>query len=355
MTGPGAFAERIDGVERIAVLRAGGLGDGLMTLPAVHALRASYPDAELSYIGDTWHDLLGHGRTPVDRTRCLPFAEGVRPRPGGMHPVDHDALADFLVAERAEGYDLAVQLHGGGCHSNPLALALGARCTIGMATPGAAPLDRSLRHAMVQPDVHRYLEVVALVGAAAVGFEPELRLLDTDLASAHAALAEGGRPRVAVHAGASDGRKCWPADRFAAVADALIGDGCEVVVVGTEVDRARDVLAAVSRPCVTAPPLGLGAFAALLSRCALLLGNDSGPRHLAQAVGTPTVAVFAATNAVNCAPLTRSEHRVCVSWNLECPECGSSSIGADCGHRSSFLVDVAVADVIEESRYLLAR
>ena len=119
--GVGPVLERFPSVARIAVLRGGGLGDLMFALPAVEALAAAYPDAEITLLGTPLHAALLAGRPgPVHRVEVLPFAPGVRPG-----PEDPDALAAFFASQQARSYDLAVQVHGGGRNSNPFLLQLG--------------------------------------------------------------------------------------------------------------------------------------------------------------------------------------------------------------------------------------
>ena len=122
-------------VRRIAVLRGGGLGDVLFAVPAIQAMRAAYPAAELTLLGTASAELLAARPGGVDRVRRLPAVPGIT-APAGPAPAD--PVAAFVGALRAERLDLAVQLHGGGRHSNPFLLELGARHTVGTRTPDAA-------------------------------------------------------------------------------------------------------------------------------------------------------------------------------------------------------------------------
>src|SRR6185312_17197639 len=85
----------------------------------------------------------------------------------------------------------------------------------------------------------------------------------------------------------------------------------------------------------------------------LLIGNDSGPRHVAEAVGTATVAVFTRANLVDVAPLFRARHRVLVSWASRCQVCGVDYLATPCGHGASVLGDVTVDDVLAPALELL--
>lgn len=337
-------------VDRVAVLRANAVGDLIFALPALDALRAAYPAAEITLLGAPWHERFLAGRPgPVDRVVVVP------PLPGLREPLPGEPAGDrgaFTAAMRAYRFDLAVQLHGGGRTSNPLVAELGARLTVGLRSADAAPLDRWVRYVYYQPEVFRYLEVVGLVGAAPVTYRPRLAVTDADRAEA-AAVPEADRPVVAMHPGATDPRRRWPAERFAAVGDALPVD---VLVTGTAterdlVDRIVGTMRTPARPLVDA--LSLGGLAALYERCALVVANDTGPLHLAGAVGTPTVGIYWVGNLINGAPVDRARHRPLLSWTLRCPECGLDCTTGRCAHSPSFVAGVTLDDVVEAARDLL--
>ncbi|OKI47331.1 glycosyltransferase family 9 protein [Micromonospora sp. CB01531] len=360
----GPVGERVPDVERIAVLRANALGDFIFVLPALEALRAAYPRAELVLLGAPWHAVLWRDRPgPVDRVLVVPPAPGIRDAGPDEPPAE---LADFLAAARAERFDLAVQLHGGGANSNPLVAGLGARVTAGLRAEGAPPLDRWIRYVYYQPEVIRYLEAVALVGASATTITPALAVTDADRAEARQVLGVPERPRVALHPGATDTRRRWPADRFGEVARALIGDGYEVLVTGTPAERETVDAVVVAAGVPVRPQVGtlsLGGLAACYAGCALVVSNDTGPLHLAAAVGAPTVGVYWVGNLINGATPLRTRHRPIASWTTHCPVCGVDCTpgiyphrpgDGDCPHRDSFVADVPAVEVVEAARELLA-
>ena len=278
-----------DGVRRIAVLRCNALGDYLMATPALAALRATFPDAEITLLAGAWHAAFLTGRPgPVDRVLVVPRVPGLAGQPAGAPRAE--TLPEFLVDAHAYRYDLAVQLHGGGAASNPLTRALGARWSIGLQAEGAAPLDATVPYRYYQSEVFRFLEVVALVGAEGPPEYPELAVSEQERAAA-AELLPGDGPWVALHAGAGDPRRRWAPERFAAVADRLALVGVRPVLVGSSADTPASV--AVRRHATTAlhdltGRTDLGTLAAVLGRCAVLVANDSGPQHLARAVGPAT-------------------------------------------------------------------
>ncbi|MFI6706843.1 glycosyltransferase family 9 protein [Nonomuraea sp. NPDC050478] len=338
----------VAGVRRIAVLRANALGDFLLALPGVEAIRNAYPDAELTLLALPWHaDFLAGRPGPVDEVIALPPITGVSTSEDG-----HRAPAGLLERLRESRFDLAVQIHGGGRYSNPFVRALGAGTTAGLRAPDAPPLDRWVRYIHFQHETMRYLEVAALVGGHTSLTEPRLTVTARDRAE----LGELPEGLVAIHPGANDPRRRWPPERFAAVADRL---GRPVVVTGSRAER--DLVARVAGamrrpPAAVAGELSVGGLAALYERCDLLVANDTGPRHLAAAVGTATVAVYWCGNLINAGPLSRHRHRPLVSWTPACPVCGAGGLdphAGRCGHEVSWVTDVPVDAVAAEAGDLL--
>ena len=361
-SGPAGYplAVLIEGVRKIAVLRANALGDFLQSLPALDALRAAYPAAEIVLLGADWHAELLTGRPgPVDRVVPVPPIPGVR-----AGAVDPGAVEAFVAAMRAERFDLALQLHGGGRSTNPLVRRLGARVTAGLRAPDAPPLDRSLPYAWYQPEVLRELELVGLVGAEPVTLHPRLSLVDADRREAAAVLPAGG-PVVALHPGATDPRRRWPVRSFAAVGDGLAARGATVLVTGSGEERATvaGVVAAMRAPAVPlVDAVSIGGLAAVYAGCGVLVANDTGPRHLAAAVGAATVGVYWAGNLVTAGPATRRRHRAHVSWTMRCPACGAvlpepelpaRHHGRPCPHQDSWVSDVDPAAVLADAVDLL--
>lgn len=347
---------RVPDVGTIAVLRANGLGDFILSLPALEALRAAYPNATITLLGREWHAELLAGRPgPIDRVVPIPVARGVGAPPESAE--DPSALARFFAAMAAERFDLAIQMHGGGRYSNPFTRRLGARLTVGLRAPEAEPLDRWLPYVYWQPEIPRYIELVGLVGAPVVTLEPRLRVLERDLAASRAVAPDSPEPLVVLHPGVTDERRRWPAEKFAAVGDALAAAGCRVAITGTppEAGIAAKVAARMRAPAINAcGRLSLSGLVGLLARAALVVSNDSGPRHLAEAVGVPTVGIYWCGNLLNSGPLTRARHRAVASWRLECPVCGLNCLQAQCKHQVSFVAEVAVSDVVTAAMDLLA-
>lgn len=358
-TGVGPVLEKFDGISRIAVLRGGGLGDLIFAIPAMAALKAAYPEAALTLLGTPVQQaLLAAVESPVDEFCLLPFAEGVRP--GGE---DHSELEGFFDRQRARPFDLAVQLHGGGRYSNPFLLRLGARHTVGTQTSDAVGLERTVPYIYYQHEPLRALEVAGLAGATPVDLEARLVPAAGVRAIRHAANDDGARPLVVIHPGATDPRRRWPVERFAQLAGSCAAGGCRVVVIGDgrEHELGEQIAGTAASKSVEslAGKLTMAELVGLLAGASVVVGNDSGPRHLAQALGVPTVGVFWVGNVINAGALGRAMHRVHMSWLTECPTCGIdiTQVGwtaPRCAHDDSIVAGIEVREVYEDVRNLVA-
>lgn len=358
-TGVGPVLEKFQDVTRIAVLRGGGLGDLVFAIPAISALKAAYPEALITLLGTPVHQaLLAATTSPVDEVCILPFAEGVRPGEENA-----EELETFFHDMRGRQFDLAVQLHGGGRYSNPFLLRLGARHTVGTRTADAASLERTAPYLYYQHEPLRALEVAGLAGAFPVDLEARLAPAPGRARPAVAMDDGGAAPLVVMHPGATDPRRRWPAGRFAELASACAADGFRVVLVGdgSEQELAAQIVqqAASTHVRSLAGNLDMGGLVAILAGAAAVVANDSGPRHLAQALGVPTVGIFWAGNVINAGALGRSLHRIHTSWVTACPSCGIdvTQVGwtaPRCPHDDSLVADVAVRDVYEDVRSLAA-
>ncbi len=186
-------------------------------------------------------------------------------------------------------------------------------------------------------------------GPVKVSLSTQARALAAD------ALQGVGSPAVAIAPGARWATKRWPAERFAAVADALAADGFRIVLCGGPSDRdafAAFRAAARARVAADLSFLPLDALAAAIARVQLLVACDSGPVHLATAVGTPVLALFGPTSTARWGPpppgRALARGRACAP--------GSNHGGDYCpeGHHRC-LADLAPEAVLAAAREMLRR
>jgi ADP-heptose:LPS heptosyltransferase len=346
---------RLDNVRKIAALVPFAVGDFVFTLPALHALRNAYPDAGLAVIGREWHRSLLNGRPgPVGRVMVMPEIAGIGCPPDTPASPGADRFLDGLREER---FDIAVQMFGGGRYSNPLVMAMGARLAIGARAKDAPALDRWVRYA--QPNNRRLalLEIAALAGAVPPPLQDEWSVTQADRCEAAPIIAScAGKPLAVLQPAASDPRRCWPAASFAAVGDALASAGAVVAVNGTaaEGELVRTVLAHMRAPALDLTgKLSLGGLCGLLAAATLMVSNDTGPLHLALAIGTPCVGIFWFTNLIDGTPLRQHLLRSAMSLRLDCPVCGVQNVRYRCPHNPSFVADVSIEEVADLALALL--
>ncbi|MBT2594863.1 glycosyltransferase family 9 protein [Arthrobacter sp. ISL-72] len=252
-----------DGRPELLVLRALKLGDLLVAVPALKALRRAFPEHRLRYAAQGW---LSEALGLVGGYDLLPthgLDEPLSPEPGVV--------------------DIAVNLHGSGPESQERIEALKARQTIGHRSAyGDGP--------PWCPELHERERWVRLLQWHGIEADP----LDLRLNAPHVPSPVPGA--AVLHVGAAYGSRLWPAERFAAVASRLAQAGHHVVFTGGsgEKERAADVCARAGLPdtAVLAGKLSLAEFAATIAAARLVVSADTGAAHLASAYGTPSVVLF---------------------------------------------------------------
>lgn len=350
-------------VRRIAVLRANALGDYIFCIPALQAIRNQWPHAELVYLGNSWHrDFLAGRPGPVDRVVVVPKCKGI---PHESDEVENPGEVQAFFAEmRAEAFDLAFQMHGGGGSSNPFVTKLGAATSIGLVAENAPPLDINVPYSLYHNEILRYLELANAAGAATIDIQPSIAVTARDHHELNLAVPGLRHPFAVLHPGATDARRRWPAEKVAAIADRLAAEGLHVYVTGTQAESelvAAVVTGASSKPVGLCDRLSLQALTALLAQAEVVVSNDTGPLHLARALSTPTVGTYWVGNMINAGPLAAAGNSVCISWTTICPACGMDCTRYDahvprdgCDHAVSFLDSIAIDEVWGHVETLLA-
>ncbi|HEU4594279.1 MAG TPA: lipopolysaccharide heptosyltransferase II [Pyrinomonadaceae bacterium] len=321
-------------IERVVVRGANWVGDAVMTVPALKGLRRVLPGARVTLATRAWAEGIFAGAEFVDELLLIDGSAR------GLRSVWRQARA-----WREKRFDLALLLPNA---FEPALVASLARVPrrVGYATDGRGfllsnplpvPEWRAHRH-----EVFYYLNVVAELEKMLKGSsdletyepQPSLRVADERRREARESLRARGvgliRPLVALCPGSTNSRaKRWPAERFAALADRLMTDaGADVLLVGSpeESEVSETVAARMSRkPFVLTGETSLAETVALLSVADLLVTNDTGPAHVAAAVGCPVVVIFGPTNPLTTRPFSLSaevvrEPPACAPCMLrECP------------------------------------
>ncbi len=350
-------------IKKIAILRANALGDFIVTLPALHAIRLKYRHAEIVLLGKPWHkEFLIAGRCPVDRVVIVPIMKGIRNEKN--EPENIAEQERFFEEMQQEHFDIAIHFHGNGISANCFLNRLNAALTVGLTSQNAEPINLSIPFYYYESEVLRYLEVAALIDAKADSIEPRINVLDQDKKEIKGLLyLLDKKPFVVLNPFAVDIRRTWPAENYAPLADWLKEKKFEVVFTGTKEESSgvEKIISAMNHKALNScGTLSLGGLAALLQQAALVIAGDTGPLHLARAVNTPTVGMYWAPNLVNWGPLSRQIHRPLISWNMTCPFCGIIPNDPypfepqdECRHEVSFVRDISPDAVIEAAGELL--
>jgi len=339
-----ALARRVAGSsagarKRLLFIRLDVLGDMILTLPALKALREQYPRAEITVIASKRGAALlaGQGGSLFDRLIVWesPWHSSIHTLLGGA---DLLATLRFLVGQWRVGYDLVLQPVELGT-GVLFALLFQAGSTVSVISE-RLPLARLLRRFVSQPvsiPVYRIYHIADLPDAVAVeaGVSPDRiahfrhRCLEVDEASRKqvrstlhsAGYHQGGLPLVLVNVGAGHQRRRWSAGKFAALCDAL-GSSCFLVLVGgdQETDVAAEIAARTSSKVLNlAGELTLPLLIALTAQCDLMVTGDTGVMHLAAALNRRIVALFGAGLLDFCRPLCDSY--LIVRHELGCSGC----------------------------------
>jgi ADP-heptose:LPS heptosyltransferase len=296
---------------RVAVVRASRIGDFVCATPALRALRAALPEAEVTLVALPFIEPLARRLASVDRFEAFPGFPGI-----AEQFFDPARLVQFLGRMQSRRFDLAVQLHGTGVYSNAFTLMLGAQATAGFVRPGdrADLLDAALPFPARGHEAQRLLALAECLGAPAQGEETEFPLRSEDRAEAAALLAGAPRPLIGLHAGARDAEKRWRPEGLARVARELLARyGGRAVVLGSEEElrAAATIAATLGARCLDLAGLtSLPVLGAVIERLDVLLTTDSAPAHIAYALGQPSVTLFRETEPARWGPPLPGPHAV---------------------------------------------
>ena len=312
--------------KKIMVRATNWIGDAVMSLPAVEALRARFPSCEIVLVAKPWVSELYWNHPAVSR-QIVYDAEGEHWGAGGFWKL--------VQKLRSERFDAAILLQNA-FQAAWMAWRAGIPVRIGYARDGRSSL---LSEAVEVPpraayghQAYYYLQLLFLSGLIEKPQpveEVHLHLVESERRWAVEQLQtmglSGKRFLVGVCPGASFGAaKRWLPDRYAKLADRLIDAlGADVLIFGSlsEIPLAETVARAMGHtPVLVAGKTTLREFMALLAKCHLVITNDSGPMHLAAGLHLPLLAIFGSTNEHATGPLGNQVRLI--KHPVECSPCG---------------------------------
>jgi heptosyltransferase II len=349
-------------VKKILVRGTNWLGDAVMTIPALHRLRESFPHAYIILLAPPRAADVFSGFAALDEIITYQRKEqGAR------------AFLTALPRLRRERFELAI-LFQNAFEAALLAFLGGAKIRIGYDTQGRGTLlTHKLNHSAAHRNRHQtndYLDLVAEAERACWGGEviatrDDLPLLQANMAQKRAAegvlqrcgLKTGAQKLVALNVGATNSRaKCWPEDRFAALADRIVRElNARVVLIGagSERENAERVMAQMNHKQAAknlAGETNIAELIGLLARCDLIVTNDTGPAHVAAALSRPTLTLFGPTNEFETAPLGL-QAAMLRAEGIECARC----MHRDCPIDHRCMTRLSVDAVAEKAFSLLEK
>ena len=299
----------LNGIPRILIVRLSAIGDVVRVLPALHALRRAFPNAQIDWAVERKAAGIVEEHPALDRTLVFDRSPKL-----GHSVVDFLRLCGQIRKGR---YDIVMDFHGI-LKSGLLSVASGAPERYAFAAPRGQELSwlaANRRSHLPARVMNRVEENLFLVDALA----PHEQLADCQIAVSDdiqdevdaffESTFDGGKRVVLMHVPVDRKDKQWPIEHFGALADLLLADGRFEVLLSWgpgQFDIVDQMLRHCKRNPVVAPETSsLKHLAWMAHRADLYFGGDTGPMHIAAAMGTPVVAVFGGTDPARHAPYRR--------------------------------------------------
>lgn len=358
---------RIDDIQRILVVKLDHIGDFVTALPAIRRLKHMFPQAKLTVLAGPASRAFATLEPAIDAFIAFAFFHARSQL--GERELTPDDFAELEAQLKPQRFDLAVDLRKH-LSTRDILRHTGARYLAGFDYMGQFPYldialewdgDKTLqrKRAHVVDDL---LSLIATIGAATESDRALMRPSPeptpvADLPDHIRPLFD--KPVVAIHPGAGNITKQWPEEHFSALIDLLVErNDVNVLLVGgpDEVEIADALMESVLHPEAVASMAGqtsLVALPKLLAACVLYIGNDSGPKHIAAAMGLPTIGIHSGVvDAAEWGPV--GDRAVALRRNMTCSPC-YLAVAADCPRGLACLRGLEATHVHNLAETLLAR
>lgn len=336
---PGPGKDRPIETRRFLVIRPGGIGDAVLLIPSLLALKENFPDAEVTVLAEARNAAAFSLCRAVDRLLL------------------YDKPADLVQAVR-QSYDVVIDTEQWHRLSAVVARVSRAPLSIGFATNGRKRLfSEEIAYSHDDYERDSFLNLLAPLGISADA-APDAPFLSIPEEAARRAAEvmppSDGEFFVAIFPGASIAERRWGAERFRRMADHLMLRGIPVVVVGGEGDAEEG--AYIVRNCRGLNLAGkttLAETAAVIARSALLVSGDSGVLHVAVGLGIPTVSLFGPGIEAKWGP--KGEDHLVLNKKLPCSPCTSFGTTPPCKEKARCLTEIGIDEVVSAVMQLLSR
>ena len=297
----------INGVPRILIIRLSAIGDVVRVLPALHALRNRYPMAQIDWVIEQKSYEIISGHPALDQIHVFDR--------GGNAPHSVGSFLELCKTIRANRYDWIIDFHGI-FKTGLLTLASGAGLRYGFRRPRSQELSfltTNRRVALPSKFMNRIeenLELCKVLEAKCHSLDVVIDIpedVDDTIDAYFHKVFHGAKKVIALHAPVDRPEKQWPLEFYAELAEMIMSDGRYEVLLTWGPGQRGTINQLIKlihgKPHVAPETPDLKHYAALVDQCDLYCGGDTGPMHIASAMGTPVVAIFGGTHPSQHAPL----------------------------------------------------
>lgn len=347
---------------RFLIVRLGALGDVVHAIPVAAALRRAFPDARIDWLVSAKHREILDLVPVIDRRLVIndPSTRSARSGQGGASGAS--SLLSAIGELRRTRYDVAIDLQGL-IKSAALARSSGAARVVGFSSRYARERAARLfytdvydpgRGGLFDPRETRHIVAINLGLLSVLGIsEParEFPIEDADTNVARQARQDAGGPYALLNPGAAWPNKRWPPARLAAIASELRArHGLRSIVLWGpgEETLANEVVAGADHAAIVSPRTSIADLVALARRAALMVSGDTGPTHIAAALGTPIVGIYGPTRPARNGPTSPLDITVSRDSICQCHHLRRCKLDRMC------LLDIEIAEVLEACERRLA-
>lgn len=299
-------------IKHILIIRPGAIGDVIVTLPTIGAIRKHFHNARIEIMGYTSFLEITNGRFYADKVSRFDQADVaalfVKNYEMPVHLTRRFNVFDIVISFVSDKEQIFTENLKNA----------GARHVINY---NPFPCDKERIHI-----VDHFLKLLDLLNIPRLNNFPKIFLCDEEIRFGDKYIKDNianlKKMLVAIHPGSGSRQKCWPVERFAELITRLNDEmDAQIFIVSGPADSeiVESLKTLVKRRIIVADQFPLPKLAAVIKRCNLFIGNDSGIMHLTAAVGTPTIGIFGATDPEVWAP--RGEHVKILFNKVRCSPC----------------------------------
>lgn len=332
-------AKQQDNLRSILFIRPGGIGDAVLLIPGIRAIKKIYPGIEITVLAEKRNGAIFSLCREIDRVLL------------------YDRSGDFLTAVRSR-YDAVIDTEQWHRLSAVVARLIRAPMLVGYATNERKRLfTHSIQYSNDDYEMESFFNILAPLGIEKP-VQPPVPFLTIPEDTGRAAVDLLGELHekvfMVIFPGASISERRWGSDRFGAVTRKLDFQGIPVVVVGGKEDqRAGDEIVSVTGGLNLAGNTSLVETAAVIDKGAILLSGDSGILHIGVGLGKPTVSLFGPGIEKKWAP--RGESHIVINKHLPCSPCTKFGYTPKCPINAKCMSDITVDDVFDAVLRLLEK